>query len=131
MEASSATALVVQDAATLERLLPQLPVRPPQPGGPGPAALRPPAAALQPPGLRSERARPACSPAAPAVRNPRRARRPLSLDPRPPMQDGCDLAVVLWGEVPHAAVEASHHQLLAVSYEELVAKVGARASTVA
>jgi len=41
-----------------------------------------------------------------------------------PLQSGCDLAVVLWGETPAAAVQTSHPTKLSVlTYDELLAKV--------
>lgn len=40
-------------------------------------------------------------------------------------QDGCNLAVVLWGEPPSDTIQASHPRELSVlAYDELLAKVG-------
>jgi acyl-coenzyme A synthetase/AMP-(fatty) acid ligase len=36
--------------------------------------------------------------------------------------DCCNLAVVLWGEAPSAAVERGHHQLLAVTFDDVIAR---------
>ena len=99
LEACEASALVVQDAPTLERLLPELPV------GCGGRNCLP---------ARHRCCCHCCATVSIAAQQHN--------SPHYCLQDCCDLAVVLWGEVPSAAVELGHHQLLAVTFNDVIAR---------